>query len=200
MVDWTKKVFTILTKPDAQINIVGDIVPAETATLTNDGLIASGYNLGYKDWSDDSDSNINNRYWAWIFATKMRLASSAQIGGNLTVSGTINGEVVGDSDRNKKNTIAPFSDAYDMIFDALKPVSYRFNSDLTNLTHTGLIAQDVKEAVEDAGLTTQDFAGYCEWKNDNGNLECGLRYSEFISLCIDQIQKLKKRVAELENK
>lgn len=104
------------------------------------------------------------------------------------------------SDRNEKNTIEPISDAYDKVFDSLKPVSYKFNKNDSDRTHTGLVAQDVKEAVEGAGLTTQDFAAYCEWEKENGDVGCGLRYEEFISLCIDQIQKLKKRVEELEDK
>jgi hypothetical protein len=79
-------------------------------------------------------------------------------------------------------------------------VSYKFNVNNNNRTHTGLIAQDVKDAVENAGLTTKDFAAYCEWENEDGGTGCGLRYSEFVSLCIDQIQKLKKRVEELEEK
>ena len=107
---------------------------------------------------------------------------------------------IDSSDRNKKNSIQSLSGAHDQIFDALKPVSYKFNQNNNNRTHTGLIAQDVKEAVENAGLTTQDFAAYCEWENEDGSTGCGLRYGEFISLCIDQIQKLKKRVEELEDK
>lgn len=104
------------------------------------------------------------------------------------------------SDRNMKRDIAPLGDGYEQIFDSLSPVSYKFIDNESNRTHTGLIAQDVKAAVENAGLTTQDFAGYCEWTNDDGTTGCGLRYGEFISLCIDQIQKLKKRVEELEEK
>ena len=104
------------------------------------------------------------------------------------------------SDRNAKNAIQPLTDAHTQIFDSLQPVSYKFNQNTSNRTHIGLIAQDVKEAVENAGLTTKDFAAYCEWERDDGSVGCGLRYSEFISLCIDQIQKLKKRVEELEDK
>lgn len=103
------------------------------------------------------------------------------------------------SDRNKKNTIQSLSDAHSYIFDSLKPVSYKFNVNNNNRTHTGFIAQDVKEAIENAGLTTQDFAAYCEWEENDGEISCGLRYSEFVALCVDEIQKLKKRVAELEN-
>lgn len=104
------------------------------------------------------------------------------------------------SDRNIKHDIRLLSDVYEQVFDDLKPVSYKFNANTSNRTHIGLIAQEVKEAVENAGLTTQDFAAYCEWTNDDGSIGCGLRYGEFISLCIDQIQKLKKRVEELEEK
>jgi hypothetical protein len=104
------------------------------------------------------------------------------------------------SDENKKNSIQPLSDIHTRIFDSLKPVSYKFKVNNNNRTHTGLIAQDVKAAVENAGLTTQDFAAYCEWENDDGTIGCGLRYSEFIALCVSEIQKLKKRVAELEEK
>lgn len=66
------------------------------------------------------------------------------------------------SDRNKKNNIQSLTDAYEQIFDALEPVSYKFNENESGRTHTGFIAQDVKKAVLDAGLTTKDFAAYCE--------------------------------------
>lgn len=107
---------------------------------------------------------------------------------------------INTSDRNEKNAIAPLSDIHEQIFDALKPVSYKFNINNSDRTHTGLIAQDVKEAVENAGLTTQEFAGYCEWTKADGIIGCGLRYDEFIALCVNEIQKLKKRVNELEEK
>lgn len=103
------------------------------------------------------------------------------------------------SDRNKKNTISLLTDTHTQIFDALQPVSYKFNVNDSNRTHIGFIAQDVKQAVESAGLTTQDFAGYCEWVQDDGTISCGLRYGEFVAMNTYEIQKLKARVAELEN-
>lgn len=109
-------------------------------------------------------------------------------------------DTIQTSDRNKKNSIQPLSGSYEQIFDELKPVSYKFNQNNSNRTHTGLIAQDVKAAVELAGLTTQDFAGYCEWEQEDGTIGCGLRYGEFIALCVDQVQKLKQRVTEQDEK
>lgn len=107
---------------------------------------------------------------------------------------------IGSSDAHLKNTVAPLTRVHEQIFDELKPVSYKFNENTSDRTHTGFIAQDVKAAVEKAGLTTQDFATYCEWETEGGGTECGLRYEELIALCVNEIQKLKKRVAELEGK
>ena len=107
---------------------------------------------------------------------------------------------IDNSDENKKNTIQSLSDVHSQIFDALQPVSYKFNVNNNNRTHIGFRAQDVKRAVESAGLTTNDFAAYCEWTDKEGNVSCGLRYSEFIAMCVNEIQKLKKHVAELEAK
>jgi len=56
----------------------------------------------------------------------------------------------------------------------------------------------VKDAVLAQGLTTKEFAGYCEWTNDDDTVGCGLRYSEFVAMNIYEIQKLKARVTELE--
>ena len=104
------------------------------------------------------------------------------------------------SDRNEKNNINKLSDEYEKIFDGLKPVSYKLNKNSSNRTHIGFIAQDVEEAVINAGLTTQEFAGICYWNEEKDTKSYGLRYEEFIALCVDQIQKLKKQVATLEEK
>ena len=105
---------------------------------------------------------------------------------------------ISTSDRSEKNTIEALSEKYNILFDALKPVSFKFNEGTSGRKHTGFIADEVKEAVEKAGLTTLDFAAYCEWDKDDLEIGCGLRYEEFVSLCVDQIQKLKARVNELE--
>lgn len=109
------------------------------------------------------------------------------------------GSSVSSSDTNKKNTINDISNAYSTIFDDLRPVTFKYNDGTSDRLHTGFLAPEVKDAILKAGLTTKDFAAYCEWKEDD-TTTCGLRYSEFIALCVDQIQKLKKRVAELEIK
>ena len=110
-------------------------------------------------------------------------------------SGTIN-----TSDRNDKFEVRPLEDVHSRIFDSLIPVTFKYVENTSDRTHIGLVAQDVKDAVLAVGLTTKEFAGYCEWEKDDKTLGCGLRYSEFVAMNIYEIQKLKARVKELEEK
>ena len=84
------------------------------------------------------------------------------------------------------------------LFDALRPVSFRFNQNESNRIHLGLCAQDVEAALGACGVDTQDFAGFIKSPRADGGYDYALRYSEFLPLCIEQIQKLKARVDGLE--
>ena len=108
--------------------------------------------------------------------------------------------IVNTSDKNEKFDILPLSDVYERIFDSLAPVTFKFVENTSNRTHIGLVAQDVKDAVLAQGITTKDFAGYCEWENEDKTIGCGLRYSEFVAMNIHEIQKLKALVKELQEK
>lgn len=59
-------------------------------------------------------------------------------------------------------------------------------------THYGLIAQEVKEAVDGSGV--EDFGGWI-LKEDESQ---GLRYEQFIAPLIKAVQELSTRVAQLE--
>lgn len=116
-------------------------------------------------------------------------------------------DTIQTSDREKKENIVYGLEQYDPLFDALRPVSYRFRNGQSGRTHLGLIAQDVEAALEAAGLTGQDFAGFVKSPrlDETGQLiegayDYALRYGEFIPMCIDQIQQLKAQVAELERR
>ena len=111
------------------------------------------------------------------------------------------------SDREKKEAVAYGLDRYAALFDALRPVSFRLRKGQSGRTHLGLIAQDVEAAMEAAGLTGIDFAGLIksprldgEGKEMDGLYDYALRYGEFTALCIEQIQRLKGRVEELERR
>ena len=101
------------------------------------------------------------------------------------------------SDRRMKHDIRYDIDRYDAFFDALKPASFLFNGDKSGRRKTGMIAQDVLAAMELAGIEQSDFSALKYSKEEDRYF---LAYEPFISLCIEQIQRLKKRLNALETK
>lgn len=108
-------------------------------------------------------------------------------------SGTIN-----TSDREKKEAIVYGLYKLDGLLDKLEPCTFRFRDGTSGRSHAGFIAQDVEEALEELGLTTEDFAGLVKSPREDGGYDYFLRYNEFIPINTWEIQKLKARVAELE--
>jgi len=119
---------------------------------------------------------------------------------NLYITGTWTGSSAGSisSDVNKKNTITNMADAYEVLFDELRACTFKYNDGTSDRVHTGYIAQEVKAAMDIAGISTQDFAALCIDRPGTEYEEWSLRYEEFVSLNTWQIQKLKRRVSELE--
>lgn len=101
------------------------------------------------------------------------------------------------SDERIKQDVEVISDgAYERLFNALQTYTYRFKAGSgfkTDKIHMGFIAQRIKENLEAAGLP-----GLAVFDDDNPEL-LGIDKQELIALCVWQIQKLKKRVSELEN-
>lgn len=112
------------------------------------------------------------------------------------------------SDRRLKSDISYDYTKYLDFFMQLKPAMYRFEPDRTDVTHTGFIAQDVEDALVSSGLAVSDFGGLSVPSSDsaddfdianyNPSEVYRLGYSEFTSLNTYMIQKLYKRVEELE--
>lgn len=115
-------------------------------------------------------------------------------------------EITSGSDRRIKNSIVYDLDPYEKFFLALKPTQFKYNAGTSNRFHTGFIAQDVETALLESGLTTLDFAGLVitpvlEVGEDGiTDQHYRLRYGEFIALNTYMIQKLYRRVEELEKK
>lgn len=135
-----------------------------------------------------------------------------------SVNGTIQ-----TSDRTQKKNIEPINDRYVALFDKLQPVSFEFADAESDRVHLGYISQDVKEAMDEVGLTDLDFAGYCrDIKKETVEVEdpetgdisqeekdvldangdpvytYSLRYSEFIALNSKMIQLNRQKIAEQE--
>lgn len=104
------------------------------------------------------------------------------------------------SDINKKNSIINIGDKYDTFFDNLVGRTFKYNDGTSGRLHTGFVAQEVKTALDGAGVDTSEFGGLVIKQNADNTEDWYLRYGEFIALNTWQIQKLKARVAELERK
>ncbi len=126
--------------------------------------------------SDTYDLGARGLYWGDIYCTN---------------------DAIITSDREKKKDIGYGLEGYGALFDALRPVSYRLKNGTSGRVHMGMVAQDVEAALAGCGLTDMEFAGLIRSETEEG-VEYALRYGEFIPLLIDQVHKLKARVAALE--
>lgn len=100
------------------------------------------------------------------------------------------------SDKNLKSNIEALSLKADKFFDLLCPVSFTYKpealaGDIT-ATHFGFLAQDVELAYQEAGYDNLAMI----WKEQYYNLN----KQEIIALNTWQIQQLKKRIIQLEEK
>ena len=100
------------------------------------------------------------------------------------------------SDRSLKNSIEALSEEYERFLDGLEPVRYKYNEGTSGRYHVGYIAQDVKSALAEAGLSTLDFAGFVDMGSDLG---LGLSYDNFIALLHLKIKRLQERIVALES-
>lgn len=125
-------------------------------------------------------------------------ASGARWASIWSATGTIQ-----TSDSRQKTDIAPSDLGLDFIL-ALNPVRYRWIvggredgiEHPGRRTHYGLLAQEVKTALDAAGCT--DFAGHVLANPTDPSSEAGLRYNAFIAPLIAAVQQLAARVATLE--
>jgi hypothetical protein len=127
----------------------------------------------------DGNVNLGNYTYYWANAYIEQCYGSA--------------EAASTSDRNKKHDIIYDLDRYDPFFDGLQPCIFKLDNGTSGRYHTGLVAQDVELMLAECGIPTTDFAGFIKMEDSYA-----LRYGEFISLLIWQVQKLKARVAQLE--
>ena len=153
-------------------------------SISNDAAVMSGENMrGYCLAGSVSAAIVYDNYKIWV-----------QYDGAFT--NDADGISV-YSDRRMKHDIRYDIDRYDAFFDALRPASFLFNGDKSGRRKTGMIAQDVLAAMELAGIEQSDFSALKYNKEED---RYTLAYEPFISLCIEQIQRLKKRLDALETK
>ena len=195
--------------------------------LTNNGYSSSLNYICFRDISQDRQCDL----YSGLFTVPSQLWTTGRIYSNGAVApdndeghpcglsdskwSTVyakNGSI-NTSDRNKKHDIRDISALYEKLFFMLKPVSYMFNNG--DRVHLGIIAQDLKAAMAELGLTDMEVAAYCrdvKMKqihdtetdqyievpdlDEDGNVQynLGVRYSEFIMLIAHMLQKAYIRI------
>ena len=101
------------------------------------------------------------------------------------------------SDVRNKSEITESALGLDFI-NNLNPVSYKVLGDEENRTHYGLIAQEVKQAVDSSGVS--DFAGWVGEDESEPNARQSLAYGEFTAPLIKAVQELSLEVEALKNR
>lgn len=186
---------------------VGDITITSTETgiglefTTNRGGIRTTSAGNW--WVDASGGSFGLSGSRFSFTTD--IMPNANNGASLGTSGFRWNDIwatnsnIQSSDRNIKKDIQYGLEEYDALFDAIKPVTFRYIDGTSGRTHMGIIAQDLEESLNELGISTQDCAAFVKAESDNPDLpgyDYAVRYGEFIPLLIDQVQKIKEALKD----
>ena len=184
------------------LGITASMLRGSTVSLfDDDGDEIGGIDLYFHDQKETVDLHSAEVLWLTGGSQAVLMYGNFEEWVAASESGvTSSSPVVDVSDRRMKKDITYGLGDMDGFFDDLLPADYRMVNGRSGRRHRGFVAQDVKANLEKHGISTQDFAGYVEGIKHNGEIIAGLRYNEFIPLLVDQVQRLKARVAELEGK
>lgn len=177
---------------------------------TKDLIIDNGYTNGYvylraSSTSDPGgihlQSNTSDIYFEGVGASStpafrpsgastgdiyLGISSARWIRAYVTISENVS------SDIRLKTNIQGYDERFEQLFFDLKPVRYELKKRMGQ-SHGGLIAQWVKEAMDDNDISEEEFGAY---EYDSKNDEYGIVYSELISLNTHMIQKAYKKIDE----
>ena len=95
-----------------------------------------------------------------------------------------------------KHDIESLDDRYSVLFDNIEPVRFKYNNGQSDRYHTGFILDELKSAMDVAGIDSSEFAAYCVSNPQTG--EGGIRYEEIIALLVKEVQTLKKEIKEIK--
>ena len=216
-IDWSRNIigkkgeFSSTLDVDGKLSVFGgaDI----SGTLKTYGQLVLDDQLATKGKNPDGGyyyrtyMNSMNRFASgdtkyFIQAQKSNAASDGNYNTVYSVNfaGDVKCQTCTDSDERLKYDIINLSEQYSILFDNLRPVTFKYKHGDSGRAHTGLIAQEVKSAMEMAGLSDKDFAAYVREVTDDYGLDgysLALRYSEFIALLINEVQKLKAEKVQI---
>ena len=124
--------------------------------------------------------------------------SSSSNYGQLFGTWRSSSSIIISSDKNKKKDIEALDERYGAFFDYLNPVRFKYKDGSSSRFHTGFIAQEVIEALDNSNLSESELAAVCTIHGKDESTELGIRYEELIAVCVNEIQKLKIEIKSLK--
>jgi hypothetical protein len=153
---------------------------------------ANSFRLNYGLWEQ-------NKGTAYLYGRDIYLYARASVHTSVAITN--------DSDRRIKEGITDDLSKLDALLDHLRPVSYRLKTMNDGKRHIGLIAQEVEQAMIDAGINSEDFAIVTRANVDpdtdpDGLLDdgvcLGVTYEELIPILIGRVQTLTEEIKHLK--
>ena len=175
------------------INQAVKIDPYGITFMCPDGESVKGNRIYFQT---DLDSGNNGRT-PYVSVSSDGVFYVGNSGKTLYLSGTpINASrsITVVSDVRMKNHIADLPSGSENLFDYLDGKSFFYNGDNSTAKNYGFIAQDVLSALQKCGLSTDDFAGFCDINGDGS--QYALAYEQFIPLMWNEIKRLRKALSE----
>lgn len=165
---------------------------------------------GYANTAGDASSLLGQVYVS--SNSNFRPYIDAQIAcgtsaGRWTSVWAVNGSIV-TSDERKKNSISYLDERYLKFIKAVQPRLYKMNDGQSGRIHTGMIAQEIENIMNDCHISDMEFAGlikapvysekdeFGEYNTDSDIIDkdYALRYDEFIALLILWLRDIEERM------
>ena len=186
---------------DAGHNYVSSFV--YPSVESDDEYVQNGKETGLASYTI-SVGHIWDNYLGYVSDVSIQMvsysATSSSNYGQLSGTWRSSSAIVVSSDLNKKKDIEVLDERYSTFFNHLNPVRFKYKEGTSSRYHTGFIAQEIIESLKESNLNEKELAAICTIENPDKSNELGIRYEELIALCVKEIQRLSKKVEELEEK
>ncbi len=144
------------------------------------------FNLG----TDETHACVRQQTTGVTSADFIKIGNSTQSLQLIGTAITSTKAITTSSDARVKNHIAALPSGSEKLFDCLDGKSFFYNGDTSTARNYGFIAQEVLSALQKCGLTTNDFAGFCDIHGDGS--QYALAYEQFIPIMWNEIKRLRK--------
>ena len=162
--------------------------------LYSNGIVRLYMPLHFDLGTDEAHACVRQQTTGITSADFIKIGNSTQLLQLIGTAITSTKAITTSSDARMKNHIADLPSKSENLFDYLDGKSFFYNGDNSTAKNYGFIAQDVLSALQKCGLSTDDFAGFCDINGDGS--QYALAYEQFIPLMWNEIKRLRKALSE----